>query len=211
MSSGVPSTDLLVELTNDCRTREEYEVARLEWLENAIGFDASYVGAALPENTCAEPVVSGVSPRYIAHCEAQSDRYWQDRLTLNHAALRGGGAVFDQEAVPAAKRDRMPFYSEIVAGLGIRAIAVSVLRTQGKIIGCLYLGRVSRGARFGGLTAARSQSQILPGWFRRHCLQHVTIPPLAGREGRRDREFDERGARVPRRYLGRTVPRTFGL
>ena len=43
----------------------------------------------------------------------------------------------------------MPFYGEVIAGMGIRAIAVSVLRAQGTTVGFLYLGRMSRGARFG--------------------------------------------------------------
>jgi DNA-binding CsgD family transcriptional regulator len=149
MSGAVPSVEALVELTSECRTRQEYEAARLEWLERAIGFDASYFGAALPEAVPPAPTVSGVDARYTARCEAQADRYWPDRLTLNEAALRSGGAVCDQAAFSAQARDAMPFYREVIGGLGIRAIALCVLRAQGKSLGCLYLGRVSRGARFG--------------------------------------------------------------
>jgi DNA-binding CsgD family transcriptional regulator len=149
MASAERWVDELLELTTTCQNREEYEAARLESLERAIGFDALYVGAALPDDPKPEPSVSGVSPRYVATCEANADRYWSDRLLLNRAAANAGGAVSDQVAFSLRARDRMPFYREVISGLGIRAIAVSVLRLHGKAVGCLYLGRTSRGARFG--------------------------------------------------------------
>jgi DNA-binding CsgD family transcriptional regulator len=150
MASAVRLVDDLLELISACATRAEYEQARLETLERAIGFDALYVGAAAPDDLRQEPSVSGVSKRYVATCEANADRYWSDRLTLNAAAARAGGAVCDQAAFSSQTRDRMPFYREVISGLGIRAIALSVLKLRGQVVGCLYLGRTSRGARFGG-------------------------------------------------------------
>lgn len=149
MASAARLVDELLELTSVCPTRAEYERARLESLERAIGFDALYVGAASPDDARQEPSVSGVSKRYVANCEANADRYWGDRLTLNAAAARAGGAVCDQAAFSSQARDRMPFYREVISGLGIRAIALSVLKLQGQVVGCLYLGRTSRGACFG--------------------------------------------------------------
>lgn len=149
MASAARLVDELLELTCACPTRAEYEQARLEALERAIGFDALYVGASAPDDARQEPAVSGVSKRYVATCEANADRYWSCRLKLNAAAARAGGAVCDQAAFSSQARDRMPFYREVISGLGIRAIALSVLKLQGKVVGCLYLGRTSRGARFG--------------------------------------------------------------
>jgi DNA-binding CsgD family transcriptional regulator len=149
MASAARLVDELLELTTACPTRTEYEQARLECLERAIGFDALYVGAAAPDDPPQEPSVSGVSKRSVATCEANADRYWSDRLTLNAAAAQAGGVVCDQAAFSSQARDRMPFYREVISGLGIRAIALSVLKLQGKVVGCLYLGRSSRGARFG--------------------------------------------------------------
>ena len=154
--------DELLELTTACQSREEYEAARLESLQRAVGFDALYVGAALPDDPRPEPSVSGVSKRYVATCEANAHRYWDDRLSLNRAATTAGGAVCDQVAFSLRARDRMPFYREVISGLGIRAIAVSVLQMHGKAVGCLYLGRTSRGARFGAeLERLRSALPVL--------------------------------------------------
>jgi len=149
MASAERWVEELLELTTACQSSEEYEAARLESLQRAIGFDALYVGAALPDGPTPAPSVSGVSQRYVATCEANAERYWGDRLALNSAAASAGGAVCDQVAFSLQTRDRMPFYREVIDGLGIRAIAVSVLRLHGKQVGCLYLGRTSRGARFG--------------------------------------------------------------
>ncbi len=148
MASPARWIDELLELTTACQSREEYEAARLASLQRAIGFDALYVGAALPDDPKSEPSVSGVSKRYVANCEANADRHWGDRLLLNGAAKQAGGAVSDQAAFSLQARDRMPFYREVISGLGIRAIAVSVLELHGQVVGCLYLGRTSRGARF---------------------------------------------------------------
>jgi DNA-binding CsgD family transcriptional regulator len=176
-----------MDLTATCRDREEYEAARLEWLERAIGFDTSYVGAATPEAATAVPAVSGMNANAVARCEAHADRYWQDRLALNGAALRAGGVVCDYEALSAQTLDRMVFYREVVSGHGIRATAVSVLRTQGQVVGCLYLGRTSRSARFG------DEVEHL-----RHALPALSL-------GKRLFDLSPRGARAT---AGRELPFT---
>lgn len=141
--------DELLDLTTSSRSRQEYEAARLACLERAFGFEALYVGAAEPEDPVPEPSVSGVNKRVVADCEQHADRYWSDRLRLNAAAAKAGGAVCDQEAFSAAERDRMPFYHEVITRHGIRAIGLSVLKLHGVAIGCAYFGRTARGARFG--------------------------------------------------------------
>lgn len=142
-----PITQLLG-LTAECTSRCDYESARLQWLERAIGFDASYFGAAEPEQQMA-PVVSGVSGVRVEQCEAHADRYWQDRITLHRAATARGGVVADHDALSWQARDRMPFYREVVAGHGIRATAVAMLRVGGRAVGAVFLGRTSQGAHFG--------------------------------------------------------------
>lgn len=145
-------TNSIVELSgvlSECVSRAEYEAARLEWLERAVGFEASYFGAASPQQLVT-PVVSGVDTRRVESCEARADRYWQDRARLHRAALDSGGVVADHDALSAQTRDRMPFYREVVAGHGIRATAVALLRLRGHVSGCIFLGRTARGARFGG-------------------------------------------------------------
>jgi DNA-binding CsgD family transcriptional regulator len=139
----------LVGLTAECTSRAEYEAMRLQWLERAVGFDASYFGAAEPEQQIT-PVISGVSSTKVEQCEAHADRYWRDRLTLQCAAAANGDAVADHDALSWQARDRMPFYREVVASHGIRATAVGLLRMGGRSLGSLFLGRVSVGARFGG-------------------------------------------------------------
>jgi DNA-binding CsgD family transcriptional regulator len=136
-------------VVSECADRREYEAARLEWLELAIGFDASYFGAASPEQVV-RPVVTGVNVARVEQCEARADRYWQDRLALQRAALSQDGVVADHDALSARTRDRMPFYREVVAGHGICATAVAMLRLRGQVSGCVFLGRTSRSARFGG-------------------------------------------------------------
>jgi DNA-binding CsgD family transcriptional regulator len=148
MSAAPRLVDELLELTTACRSREEYERARLECLERAIGFEALYVGAVTPDDERPEPSVSGVSKRVVAHCESHADRYRSDLVRLNTAATSSGGAVCDQAAFSAQARDRMPFYREVVAALGIRATAISVLSLHGAPVGCAYLGRTSRGSSF---------------------------------------------------------------
>jgi DNA-binding CsgD family transcriptional regulator len=149
MSLGSDPIGDLAGRIGECASRSEYEAARLAWLERAIGFEASYFGAATPLRSVA-PVVSGVNVERVEHCEAHADRYWQDRLCLQRAALAADGAVADHDALSARARDRMPFYREIVSGHGIRATAVAMLRLRGQISGCIFLGRTARGARFGG-------------------------------------------------------------
>lgn len=139
----------LAGLTAECTSRVEYEAARLQWLEKAVGFDASYFGAAGPEQQMT-PVTSGVSSAKVGECEAHADRYWRDRITLHRAAAAHDGAVADHDALSWQARDRMPFYREVVQGHGIRATAVGLLRLGGRALGSLFLGRVSMGSHFGG-------------------------------------------------------------
>jgi DNA-binding CsgD family transcriptional regulator len=138
----------LLRLTVECRTSDEYDAARAAWLDRVIGFDTLYFGAAKPEVQTAVQV-TGVDSGYVEGCESRADRYWPDRVVLNRLAVLGGGAIFDGDALSVRTRERMPFYGEVTAGLGIRAIAVSVLTVRGTPSRCLYLGRTSRGASFG--------------------------------------------------------------
>lgn len=146
--SSDPIVDL-AGLVSECRSGTEYEAVRLEWLERAVGFDASYFGAASPEQNRA-PTFSGVDTERVSRCEAHADRYWKDRLTLQRSAISEGGVVADHDALSARARDRMPFYREVVSGHGIRATAVAILRLRGQVSGSVYLGRTGRAARFGG-------------------------------------------------------------
>jgi DNA-binding CsgD family transcriptional regulator len=138
----------LAGVASECRDRGEYERARLEWLERAVGFEASYFGAASPEQSLA-PKVTGVDGGRVSRCEANAGRYWADRLSLQRAALESGGAVADHDALSARVRDRMPFYREVVSDHGIRASAIAMLTLRGRVTSCLFLGRTGRGARFG--------------------------------------------------------------
>jgi DNA-binding CsgD family transcriptional regulator len=138
----------LLDHTTQCHSLEEYERARNAWLDRHIGFDTCYVGAALPEAPRTPPRVVGISSPDLSRCEAHIDRYWADLTTLNCAAERAGGAVQDRDVLSHRARDRSPFYREVVARLGVHTAAISVLRTRRKLIGCLYLGRLSRGAHF---------------------------------------------------------------
>lgn len=143
----------LAGLLSECLSRAEYEAARLGWLERAVGFDASYFGAASPQQV-RPPSVTGVDVERVSRCEQNADRYWEDRLRLQRAALGQSGVVADHDALSSRERDRMPFYREVVAGHGIRATAVAILRLRGQVSGSVFLGRTSRGARFGGELAA---------------------------------------------------------
>lgn len=149
MSFGSDPLGDLAGLLAESASPSEYEAARLTWLGRAIGFEASYFGAATPQQRMA-PVVSGVDVERVEQCEAHAERYWQDRVRLERAALSADGAVADHDAFSARARDRMPFYREVVSGHGIRATAVAIMRLRGQISGCIFLGRTSRGARFGG-------------------------------------------------------------
>ena len=161
MSFAVDSVAELAVLLSECRSRPDYEVARLEWLERSVGFDASYFGAASPEQLVT-PRVHGVDAARVSRCEANADRYWADRLTLQRAALSQQGVVADHDALSLPVRDRMPFYREVVAGHGIRATAVAILRLRGQVSGSVFLGRSSRGARFGGeLSVLRGALPVL--------------------------------------------------
>lgn len=142
-----PVHDLLG-LTAECSARDEYLAARLEWLERVIGCDAAYFGPAEPAPRTNRPVVSGLSEKRVARCEAHTDRYQRDLSLLTQSALERGGVMADHDVIPAQRRDRMPFYREVVKGHGIVATAVSVYRMRGRPASCMYLGRTSRGARF---------------------------------------------------------------
>jgi DNA-binding CsgD family transcriptional regulator len=148
MSLSSDSIADLAGLASECRSRSEYEAARLSWLERAIGFDASYFGAAAPEQL-RTPTVSGIDVGLVSRCEANAALYWQDRLTLQRAAITAAGVVADHDALSLQARERMPFYREVVSGHGIRATAVAILRLRGEVSGSVYLGRTGRGARFG--------------------------------------------------------------
>jgi DNA-binding CsgD family transcriptional regulator len=139
----------LAGLISECRDRSEYEAARLAWLQDVVGFEASYFGAASPQQALV-PSVSGVNTNRVSRCERHADRYWADRLTLQHAASEAGGVVADHDALSAREQDRMPFYREVVNGHGIRATAIAILRLRGHVSGSVFLGRTARGARFGG-------------------------------------------------------------
>lgn len=149
MSLAAGTVTELAGLLSECCSRADYEAARLDWLVRVVGFDASYFGAASREQVVT-PRVTGVDTERVSRCEANADRYWADRLTLQHAALSQQGVVADHDAFSLRARDRMPFYREVVAGHGIRATAVAILRLRGQVSGSVFLGRSSRGARFGG-------------------------------------------------------------
>lgn len=176
MSFAGDTASELAGLLSECRSRAEYEVARLEWLERVVGFDASYIGAASPEQA-RTPTVSGVDTERVSRCEANADRYWEDRLTLQRAALNQQGVVADHDALSLRVRDRMPFYREVVAGHGIRATAVAILRLRGQVSGSIFLGRSSRGARFGSeLAVLRGALPVLALGEAVHAAANVMEP-----------------------------------
>lgn len=144
---GFTVLDEIVEAAIQAGSPEEYEAAVVQWLERHVGCDTFYLGAAVPSPPL-RPVVAGVAPAYVARCESESARYWPDRLALNDAALTRGGVAEDCDVLSTRERDARPFYREVVAGLGIRAIAVCVLRFRDEPVASMYLGRTSRGATF---------------------------------------------------------------
>lgn len=136
----------LASLTTECATTAEYDAARTEWLHATVDCDTIYQGAVTPAQAV-DPVVSRVDPGYTARCEAAADRYWPDRARLNAVARQAGGVAFDTEVLPASERRERVFYREIVAGLGLRTIAVSVLELRRQPVSCIYFGWTSRQAR----------------------------------------------------------------
>lgn len=178
-------------VVSECRNRREYEAARHEWLERAVGFDASYFGAASPQQLVT-PVVSGIDTQRVEYCEARAERYWQDQLALLRAARDSGGVVADHDALSAQARDRMPFYREVVAAHGIRATAVALLRLRGQVSGCVFLGRTARGARFGGelglLRRALPVLALADAVHAEHEPLAETTAPEASQLTRRERE-----------------------
>jgi DNA-binding CsgD family transcriptional regulator len=134
-------------LSVECVNPSEYEHARASWLEQHIGFDTLYFGAATPLDV--SPIaVTGVASSYVSRCEAQADRYWADRVWLNTLAEQHAGVIEDGEVLTVRERDSMPFYREVVRGLGLSRVAVSVMHMFGRQTRALYLGRTARGTRF---------------------------------------------------------------
>lgn len=167
----------------DCRTLAEVEAAVVRYVERDVGCDAVYLGAAAPRVQRA-PLVTGVAEEDVARCEAQGDRYWPDRLVLQDAARAHGGVVEDLDVLSAQERDARPFYREVVRGLGIRAMAASVLVFRGQPVASLYLGRTSPGARFdSALETLRRELPIL-------TLAYVAHDAPAAPDGLTAREHD---------------------
>lgn len=188
MAIAADTASELAGLLSECRSRAEYEAARLDWLERVVGFDASYFGAASPEQVVT-PRVSGIDTERVSRCEANADRYWADRLTLHQAALSQQGVVADHDALTLRARDRMPFYREVVAGHGIRATAVAILRLRGQVSGSVFLGRSSRGARFGSeLLVLRSALPVLALGEAVHAIPVAAPPPTFDALGLTPRE-----------------------
>jgi DNA-binding CsgD family transcriptional regulator len=139
----------LLELTTEARSRNEYVVGRQRWLAEQVGFDLLYAGAASPTASAAlGPDTAGVTRKQVERCESESPRYWRDRLRLNKAILEQGGVGTDVDLLPKAARARMPFYREVIAGLGLSLVLGGVFRIGGRAVGALYLGRTSN-SRFG--------------------------------------------------------------
>lgn len=174
-----PVSDLLG-LTAECSARDEYLAARLEWLERVIGCDAVYFGPAEPAPRASTPVVSGLSRKRVARCEAHADRYQRDLRLLTQSALDRGGVMADHDVISAQRRDRMHFYREVVKGHGIVATAVSIYGMRGRPASCMYLGRTSRGARFAA-TELESLRRSLPALALGEAIHVVPdAAPLGG-------------------------------
>jgi DNA-binding CsgD family transcriptional regulator len=136
--------EALLELTTEATTRDEYVQCRERWLEREIGFDLSYVGAAMPsDGAVVVPDTSGVARSHVERCESDSPRYWGDRLRLNQAISKRGGVALDVDVLAKDARARMPFYREVIAPLGLRTILGGIFRIRGRTSGALYLGRTS--------------------------------------------------------------------
>ncbi len=139
----------LLDLSVQCRAESEYRAAMAEWLDSAVGFDSLYLGPALPASAN-DPFVVRVDEAALGRCEAQADLHWNDRVRLNRGVARRGGVAVDVDVLRPEVRDRMFFYREVVAGLGIRVFAAGILEAPGRPAHCIYLGRTSRGAAFKG-------------------------------------------------------------
>lgn len=169
----------LLDLSVQCPSEAEYQAAMGAWLDRAVGFDSLYLGPALPE-VATGPFTVRVDERAMSRCEAQSDLHWNDRIRLNRgAALRGGVAV-DVDVLRPGVRDRMFFYREVVAGLGIRVFAVGILEAPGRPPQCIYLGRTSRGARFKGRELAMLRAAV-PILALGHALHERKVAPPPAR------------------------------
>lgn len=130
----------LLALTTECATAEQYEQARMEWLQRLIGFDLFYLGAAFPDVhlACA---TAGVDAPSVQSCEAKADRYWVDRVALNRGVMLRGGVAVDVDVLSARQRSAMALYDEIMSPLGVRMVAAAVFAIDGRARSCLYLGR----------------------------------------------------------------------
>lgn len=170
----------LLDLSVQCRAESEYRAAMAEWLDSAVGFDSLYLGPALPE-TAKAPFVVRVDEAAMHRCEAQADLHWNDRIRLNRGVARRGGVAVDVDVLRPRERDRMFFYREVVAGLGIRVFAAGILEAAGKPAQCIYLGRTSRGARFKGEELAILRAAV-PILAMGHALHGgaTSVSPSAG-------------------------------
>lgn len=154
----------LAGLTTECRTAEEYQAARTEWLMATVDCDALYQGAVASSRNYA-PVVTGIDPRQVSACEANADRYWHERTVLTDAARRAGGVAIDIDVLGAKQREQSPFYREVMRAVGIQASAIAVLQLRGEISSAIWLGRVGRarlGAHFRSPASLRALREALP-------------------------------------------------
>ena len=150
------------------------------WLDSAVGFDSLYLGPALPE-AAKDPFMVRVDEAAMQRCEAQADLHWNDRIRLNRSVARRGGVAVDVDVLRPAVRDRMFFYREVVAGLGIRVFAAGILDAPGRPAQCIYLGRTSRGAQFKGVELAmlRAAAPILAMGLALHDSANVAAAASA--------------------------------
>ncbi len=177
----------LLDLSVRCRTQGQYQIEMGAWLDRAVGFDSLYLGPAFPE-VPKDPFTLRVDEEARTRCEAQADLHWNDRIQLNRGAAQRGGVAVDVDVLGPRVRDRMFFYREVVAGLGIRLFAVGILEAPGRPTQCIYLGRTSRGARFKGGELAMLRAAV-PILAMGHALHdRVAVSPgasdLDSRRGR---------------------------
>lgn len=175
-----PQLAELLDLSVQSRSEAAYRAAAAEWLDRAVGFDSLYLGPALPE-TAKDPFVVRVDEAAMHRCEAQADLHWNDRIRLNRGVARRGGVAVDVDVLRPRERERMFFYREVVAGLGIRVFAAGILEAPGRPPQCIYLGRTSRGAQFKGgeLAMLRAAVPILAMGHALHDRAAVAPPASA--------------------------------
>lgn len=160
MSLRSPIAELAA-LAAECATRGEYESARTAWLETHVPCDSIYFGPAPQERVLgADPVVTNVDPTYSSDCEARIDRYLADLAWMDGAAVNSGGVAVDVEILPKEERAVRPFYREIVAGLGFRAVGIAIPLLRGRRVASVYFGYTKHSER--GLAAVRRLTPHLP-------------------------------------------------